>query len=330
MRRHSRTRKTATYTARETRHLSISSSHGQRPNSRHIILLNYMHLRQPSKRTSTQEDWTMYCKRYTIGSWRRQQRYKRDLDRRIKKIKRSILEDNYMYNDPADGMSKTGNPEIPALGPFRILKNDGRTVVSQRNHDVERIIVYRITYTPPPENAPPPEAFAPTGNDIAKNSEGPISVVENLLKHRMKSDGKLEFRAKWYGYTKQTWKTRLNTPEERFGTHRATKSHLEEDITDTTRYSPTNCGRDVHSLSGEPCPDPDAPVKSSFEIVARLNHAGTHTLQVFRYEIFITTPRQLLGRTVTRRTQFRCHDGAKSPTRRQQYTSDDFIARHPR
>ena len=64
-------------------------------------------------------------------------------------------------------------PESPALGPFRVLKTDERTVVIQRNQDVERINADRITYPPPPENAPPPEAFAPISNDIDKNTEGP-------------------------------------------------------------------------------------------------------------------------------------------------------------
>ena len=111
-------------------------------------------------------------------------------------------------------MSKTGKLETPALGPFRVLKNDGRTVVIQRNEDVERINADRITYAPPPGNAPPPEAFAPAGNDIDKNSEGPTYAVDNLLQHRVTSDGTLEFRVKWFGYTKRTWEPRRNIPEE--------------------------------------------------------------------------------------------------------------------
>ena len=102
-----------------------------------------------------------------------QQRYKPDFDGRIKKSKRSIREGDYVYIDPADAMSKTGKLESPALGPFRILKNDGLTVVIQRKEDVERINADRITYAPLSGNAPPPEAFAPAGNDIEKNSGGP-------------------------------------------------------------------------------------------------------------------------------------------------------------
>ena len=102
-----------------------------------------------------------------------QQRYRRDFDQRIKKIKRSIREGDYVYIYPTDGISKTGKLESPGLGPFRVLKNDGRTVVIQRNEDVERINADRITYAPPPGNAPPSEAFAPASNDIEKNSERP-------------------------------------------------------------------------------------------------------------------------------------------------------------
>ena len=63
---------------------------------------------------------------------RTQQRYKRDFDKRIKKIKHNIPEGDYVYIDPTDGMSKTGKLESPALGPFRVLKNDGRTFVIQQ------------------------------------------------------------------------------------------------------------------------------------------------------------------------------------------------------
>ena len=97
-----------------------------------------------------------------------QQRYKRDFDRRIKKIQRNIREGDYVYINPTDGMSKTGKLESPALGTFRVLKTNERAVVIQRNQDVERINVDRITYAPPPENAPPAKSFAPTANDIGE------------------------------------------------------------------------------------------------------------------------------------------------------------------
>ena len=93
-------------------------------------------------------------------------------------------------------------------------KTDVRTVVIQRNQDVERINGDRITYAPPPENAPPPEVFSPTSNEVDKNTEGPTYVVDRLLEHSVTPDGPLEFHVKWYGYTEQTWKPRRNIPEE--------------------------------------------------------------------------------------------------------------------
>ena len=79
---------------------------------------------------------------------------------------------------------------------------------------MELINAGRITYAPPPDNAPPREAFASTGNDIEKNTEGPAYAVYDLLKHRVTSDGTTEFRVKWYGYTEQTWEPRRDIPEE--------------------------------------------------------------------------------------------------------------------
>ena len=89
-----------------------------------------------------------------------------------------------------------------------------RTVIIQRNQEVERINGDRITYALPPENAPPPEAFAPTANEIDKNTEGPTYLVDRILKNRVTSDGTLELHVKWFGYTEQTSKPPQNIREE--------------------------------------------------------------------------------------------------------------------
>ena len=93
-------------------------------------------------------------------------------------------------------------------------KTDERTVVVKRNQDVERINAERITYAPPPENAPPTEAFASTSKEIDKNTERSTYVFDRILEHRITSDGTLEFLLKWYGYTEKTWEPRQNIPEE--------------------------------------------------------------------------------------------------------------------
>ena len=141
-----------------------------------------------------------------------------------------------MCIDPTDGMSKTAKLESPALGPFRIPKDDGRTIVIQRNEDVERINADRITYAPPPENAPPPEAFARTCNDIEMNAEGITYVVDNLLKHRVTSAGTLKIPRGMV----RLHRTDVGTPTEHpRGTHFAilckTRSRLEENVTETAR-----------------------------------------------------------------------------------------------
>ena len=82
-----------------------------------------------------------------------------------------------------------------------MLKINGRAVLIQRNHDVERINADHIMYAPPPENAPAPEAFAPISNDIDKIIEGTTYVVDRLLGHRVTPDGTPEFHVKWYDYT---------------------------------------------------------------------------------------------------------------------------------
>ena len=128
-----------------------------------------------------------------------QKRCKCDFGKRIRRIKRNIREGEHVYIDPTDGMSKTGELESPALGLFHVLKNDGRTFVIQRDKDVEPFNADSRTYAPPLENAPPPEAFAPTADNISKNSEGPTYAVEKLLEYRVTYNETLEFHVKWYG-----------------------------------------------------------------------------------------------------------------------------------
>ena len=111
-----------------------------------------------------------------------------------------------------------------------MLKTDERTVVIQRNQDVERIKADSITCAPPPEDAPQPEAFGPIGNDIDKNTEGPTYIVDRLVEHRVTPDGTLKFNLKWYVYTEQTWEPRRNIPEEIISRYFAQKRGIAKKI----------------------------------------------------------------------------------------------------
>ena len=104
-----------------------------------------------------------------------QERYKRDFDARIRRANLDIRAGDYVFIDPSDGTTKGTKLGNHALGPYRVLRNDRRTFVIQRDSEVERINSDRVTYAPPPKNAPPPEPFAATPAHLAeKNVEGPI------------------------------------------------------------------------------------------------------------------------------------------------------------
>jgi len=144
-----------------------------------------------------------------------QERYKRDFDARIRRANLDIRAGDYVFIDPSDGTTKGTKLGNHALGPYRVLRNDRRTFVIQRDSEVERINSDRVTYAPPPENGPPPEPFAATPAHLAeKNVEGPTFVVDRIVAHRVADDGTLELDVKWYGYTERTWEPRRNVPEE--------------------------------------------------------------------------------------------------------------------
>ena len=70
------------------------------------IRFNYAHLRQLNKRTITQNDFGDVIQTAYSGLMKTQQQYKRDFDRRIKKIQRNIREGDYVYIDPTDGIDR--------------------------------------------------------------------------------------------------------------------------------------------------------------------------------------------------------------------------------
>ena len=120
-----------------------------------------------------------------------QARYKRDSDKRIRNIKQRIRTGDCVYIDPTDGISKTGKLQSPTLGPFRVIRKDERTYVIDRNGATERINADRITYAPPPVNAPTKDDNATTTEHLEKNMDGPTYVVDRLVTQRRTTVGTL-------------------------------------------------------------------------------------------------------------------------------------------
>jgi len=102
----------------------------------------------------------------------------------------------------------------PRSGSVPSPRNDTRTFVIQNDAVVERVNSDRVTFAPPPRDAPPPEPHAPTEADLDKNVEGPTYVVDKVLAHRVAGTGGLEFRIKWVDYADHTWEPRRNVPQE--------------------------------------------------------------------------------------------------------------------
>ena len=144
-----------------------------------------------------------------------QERYKRDFDRNVRRANRYIKPGQYIYLDPQDGQKTAGKLGHVAVGPYRVLLNDGRTFVIQRGDVVERVNSDRVTYSPPPPDAPAPLPFAANTADIvAKNIDGRTYLVDKLLDHGFDADGRLQFLVKWSGYDEPSWQPRTDIPEE--------------------------------------------------------------------------------------------------------------------
>ena len=86
--------------------------------------------------------------------------------------------------------------------------------VIDRNGTTERINADRVTYAPPPENAPTKDENDTTTEHLQKNTDGPTYGVDRLVTHTRTTNGTLEFLVRWYGYDERTWEPRRNIPEE--------------------------------------------------------------------------------------------------------------------
>ena len=144
---------------------------------------------------------------------RTQARYKRDFDKRIRRINSRLRPGEYVYLNLTDGGKTSNKLASRAVGPYRVLANDRRTITIDRDGATERVSAYRCVYAPPPTDAPRTSTTTP-GDLADKVTEGTQYAVEQLLRHRTMEDGITEFVIKWADYDPPTWTARTHVPEE--------------------------------------------------------------------------------------------------------------------
>ena len=148
------------------------------------------------------------------GSLRRTQaRYKRDFDKRVRRVNTRLKPGNYVYLDPTDGGKTSNKLASPAGGPYRVLANDQRTITIDRDGVTERVSADRCVYAPPPVDAPRTSTTA--ASDLAdKVTAGTPYAVDRLLDHRVMENGSAEFKVKWADFEELTWTARTHIHEE--------------------------------------------------------------------------------------------------------------------
>lgn len=91
----------------------------------------------------------------------------------------------------------------PAVGPYRVLANDRRTITIDCDRITGRFSADRCVYEPPLLDAP--RARTDYTWDLAeKVTKSMQCAVERLLNHRIMEDGTTEFRIKWAEYDELT------------------------------------------------------------------------------------------------------------------------------
>ena len=148
------------------------------------------------------------------GSLRRTQaRYKRDFEKRVRRVNTRLKPGNYVYLDLTDGAKTSIKLASPAVGPYRVLANDQRTITIDRDGVTERVSADRCVYAPPPVDAPRTSKTAP-GDLADKVTAGTPYAVDRLLDYRVMENGTAEFKVKWADYKEPTWTARTYIPEE--------------------------------------------------------------------------------------------------------------------
>ena len=111
---------------------------------------------------------------------RAQARYKRDFDKRVRRINAHLKPINNVYQDPTDGAKTSNKLASPAVGPYGVLANDKRTITIDRDGVTERVSADHRVYAPPPTDAP--RASTTTLGDLDdKVTKGTPYVVGRLL-----------------------------------------------------------------------------------------------------------------------------------------------------
>ena len=142
-----------------------------------------------------------------------QARYKRDFDKRVRRVNTRVKPENYVYLNPTDGAKTSYKLASPAVGPFDVLANDQRTIKIDRDGVTERVSADRCVYAPPPVDAPQTSTTA-LGDLADKVTAGTQYAMDRLLDHGIVETGSAEFKVKWADYKEPTWNARTHIPEE--------------------------------------------------------------------------------------------------------------------
>ena len=147
-----------------------------------------------------------------------QARYKRDFDRRVRRVTHRPKVGSHVYLDPFDGTKKRSKLQHTVEGPYKVLEIDNRTIVIQRGEVVERVSADRTTPAPQPNtavaDADKQEREASASYMASNNREGETWLVDKLIDHRKSGKGRYEFQVRWVGDYEDTWEPRANIPEE--------------------------------------------------------------------------------------------------------------------
>ena len=161
---------------------------------------------------------------------RTQPRYKRDFDKRIRRTKNTLPAGDHVFLDSTDAVKKLRKLQHTAEGPYRVLKNDKRTVSIDRKGVIELVFADRCAvsadscaFAPSPFDTPPGSRTNPTADGIPqatkvdlsqKVNDGPTSTVDRIIDHRTTQIGNPEFLLKWTGYDEPSWTPQTHISEE--------------------------------------------------------------------------------------------------------------------
>ena len=148
-----------------------------------------------------------------------QARYKRSFDKRVRPRRESLRVGDWVYVKAHENQG--GKLVFKTLGPYEVLKTDGRRLTIESDDGIRTINGNHATGAPEPPKGDPAWARAPAawlGSSLSSSASKPLEAVfDHLVGQGYDEHERLMLKVRWFGYgsRKNNWHYVEDRPSEK-------------------------------------------------------------------------------------------------------------------